>query len=290
MWIFFFVLLGCVRIDEPEKNIKLEIDESVKADEEPKVYAFNTVLQTRGDTVVLYWFDQNDNIILINNSGKSTYFFYDGDKLMMIKSWDKERNFLYGSGLLTNVVSKYETTDFVRDAWNRLIGIEDGEKVSFSYDPNDRLLSFKRGSGMPTTFEYDEKDRIKSFTKVLTTTNAYYDDSGRLKLLDTQNSFLVIAYWREDLLSSLSGDVYGLKETVSYNQNDIKLVSATDESVFTGELERLRINALNTYLFCKKFRKAPVVFDALSYILFYDYFDEGVEEYIVMSYYCEALE
>ncbi len=288
--IFFFVLLGCVRIDEPEKTERLEIEEQVNAGAETEVYAFNTVLQTRGDAVTAYWFDQNDNIIFINNSGKVTYFFYDENKLVRIKGDAGEKNLNYKEGGLSTAVSKYETAEFVRDVWGRLTGIEDGEKVSFSYDPNDRLSSFRRGSGVPTTFEYDEEGRIKNFTKALTTTKAYYDDNGRLKLLDTQNNFLVIAYWREDLLSSLSGDVYGLKETISYNQNDIKLISATDESVFTGELERLKIKALNLYLFCKKFKKAPIVFDALSYTLFHDYFDKEVEGYIVTNYYCGVFE
>ena len=139
-----------------------------------------------------------------------------------------------------------------------------------------------------TKFTY-YKGRLSAFIKDGTTTRIFYGAKDMIKGAETDDSQLVLNYGKDNLLSYLAGLKYGLGETISYNTNDETVISANDDSVFTGETEQARINALNIYLTCAKFKKLPVLFDPLAYALYVNYFKQDLVSYLVNNYVCDVV-
>lgn len=254
---------------------------------------FTKVFQKRGNETILWGYDKQGRLLLINSSEKTVLFSYADGRLVRIDDGEKPLSFEYDdNGLLVFAVRGLKKWVFVHDSKGRLVSLNDGEKLSVSYDSKGRLSSVARDKGLSIEFFYGKNNRTKSFFRGGVETSMVYDSDGRLTRLDRGDDHLVMAYWRYDLLSSLSGTMYGLKETVNYGPTSITLVSNVGQNVFESKYadeEKARLNAFNTFLFCTRFRKIPVLFDGQSWVMYHEYMKGNITDYLFTSFTCEFL-
>lgn len=288
-------LVGCVAEPSlPEKAREVPVAEvPVVEHEQVLPVPYLKVLQQRGDESILWGYDQEGLLVLLNGSEKSVVLEYDRDgKLVLIDDGEPQRFFYDNTGKLLSVEQGLKRLLFTYSSKGRLLSMEDGEKLTVTHDSKGRLSSVARDNGPSTEFVYDELNRTKSLFKNRVETVLGYDDDGRLTRFDRDDDHLVIAYWREDLLSSLSGTMYGLKETVNYGPTAITLVSNVEENVFESaypDESAARMDAFNTFLFCTRFRKLPVLFDGQSWVLYHEYLKGNISDYLLLTFTCKVL-
>lgn len=274
--------------EEPEEQAVEPVSERVIPP------AYTKVWQTRGDERILWGFDQKGNLMLLNSTTKSIVLTYDDyNKIIEIDDGIKPSKFFYDNkGKLLSVEKGIERWILGYSSTGRLVRFDTREKWRFLYNSKGRLSRVSRGS-TNIDFTYDpERNRTKSMFFGQLETQMAYDRDGRLKLMQRGGDHLVLAYWREDLLSSLSGTMYGLKETVNYGPTAITLISNIEQNNFESQYpedREARFSAFNTFLFCSRLRKLPVLFDGKSWVLFREYFKGSIDEYLLKTFVCGVL-
>ncbi|MEM2916182.1 MAG: hypothetical protein QXT19_02390 [Candidatus Woesearchaeota archaeon] len=292
------LLLGCVpEYQEAEKvPVKAEIvpKELVNAMKERVIPPpYTKVWQTRGKEKILWGYDKEGRLVLLNSSSKTVVLDYNDGLLTRIDDGVKPINFIYdANGKLVSAEKGIKKWVFTYTSTGKLWTMENDEKLTVYHDSKGRLSSVSRDGGASTEFSYDKYNRTYYMLKGGIGTDFYYDSDGRLKLIKRQDDNLVLAYWRYDLLSSLSGTMYGLKETVNYGPTAITLVSNVEQNEFTSQYPEdaeARLKAFNTFLFCKRFRKLPVLFDGQSWVLYHEYMKGDISDYLLTSFVCDYL-
>lgn len=251
------------------------------------------VWQTRGKERMLWGYDSAGDLVLINSSNKAVVLDYLDHRLLSIDDGVKPLKFYYdGSGRLSRVEKGIRKWMFTYNSRGNLLTMDDGERLTLSYDSKGRLSSVARDGGASTEFEYDDINRTKAMYKAKIETGIRYDSEGRLAMIRRQDDYIVLGYWRYNLLSSLSGPMYGLKETVNYGPGAITLISNLEQNSFESENQEdfdTRIKSFNTFLFCTRFRKLPVIFDGQSWVMFREYFKGGISDYLTIGFICDSL-
>ncbi len=292
------LLIACVPEYVPQENIvekiRPEPEKIVEQIPERVIPApFTKVYQTNNAGRVLWGYNQAGDLILLNSSDKTVVFSYSDGNLAVIDDGIMPVRLFYNpKNQLISVEKGIKRWIFTYNSLGNLVMMEDSEKLHVSHDSKDRLSRVARDSGTSTEFEYDDYNRTKTMFRFNTQTQMRYDTEDRLTLLVRQDDHLVLGYWRYDLLSSLSGTMYGLKETVNYGPQSITLVSNVDQNEFTSQYaedEDARMNAFNTFLFCKRFRKIPVLFDGQSWVLYHEYYKGNITDYLLKGFVCDAL-
>ncbi len=293
------LLLACVpEYQEPEKapvkQVQEPKEEPVAQKERVIPYPYTKVWQTRGKEQILWGYDKEGNLVLLNSSSKTVVLDYRDGKLAGIDDGIKPIAFLYDEkGRVVGAKQGIHEWVFTyAPTTGKLWTLENDEKLTVYHDSKGRLSSVARDGGASTEFSYDKYNRTYYMLKGCVGTDMYYDSNGRLRLMKRQDDHLVLAYWRYDLLSALSGTMYGLKETVNYGPTSITLVSNVEQNEFTSQYpedEEARMNAFNTFLFCKRFRKIPVLFDGQSWVLYHEYFKGNITDYLMTGFVCDAL-
>jgi YD repeat-containing protein len=279
-----------VKITEKIKpELKPAVNDSIRIIPEP----FVKVWQKRGDGSVLWGYNEAGNLFLINSSEKTVVIDYEDGKITQIDDGIKPVKFYYSpEGRLLSAEQGIKRWIFTYSSKGSLLSMDNGEKLSFTYDSKGRLSSVKRDNGASTELEYDELNRTKAFYKNRIKADVRYDDEGRLGMIRIQDDYMVVGYWRYSLLSTMSGPMYGMKETVSYGPSSITLVSDSDPQVFDStytEIPDYLLDSFNTFLFCNKFKRIPVIFDGQSWVLFHDYLKGDISEYLMKNFICDAL-
>lgn len=250
------------------------------------------VWQTRGNEKIMWGYDSAGRLVLLNSSAKTVVLDYNGDNLARIDDGVKPIQFFYDHEKLLSAEQGIRRWIFTYNSKGQMLTMEDGEKLVVFHDSKGRLSSVARNGGATTEFEYDKYNRTKTMYKSKIETDMYYDGDGRLAYMARQDDHLVLGYWRFDWISSISGTMYGLKETVSYGPTSITLISDNDQNDFESadpsDFET-RFRAFNTFLFCTRFRKLPVLFDGQSWVLFHEYFKKGINDYLLTGFTCNAL-
>jgi hypothetical protein len=247
------------------------------------------VLEQRGNTTLQWGFDAEGRLVMLNSSDALVGMQYRDGKLSLIDDGSRPAEFFYDRDKLLSVEKGVLRWMFTYSSNGRLLRMENHEKLSVTHDSKGRLSSVKRDGGPTTEFVYDDQNRTKSLFRDKAETALHYDDNGRLTLMARGSDHFVLAYWRYDLLSSLSGTMYGLKETVNYGPTAITLVSNVEQSEFSGGDDSLRLKAFNTFLFCTRFRNLPVLFDGVSWVLYREYMKGNITDYLQMTFVCDAL-
>ncbi|MBI4016419.1 MAG: hypothetical protein HY363_01875 [Candidatus Aenigmarchaeota archaeon] len=273
-------------------EIKKEVQKEeiiVQKKEEEKLLPEIIVKQTSQAQTSSLKFDAEKKLIAVHKGTETIKFEYENASLKKISAV-KPIEFTYSEkNLLTNITTPRWTVNLHYDRYDRLnVYATRDDQIRFDWDINDQLTGFKTDQGIPTTFTYYENKKIKSFKKTVETI-VRYDDKNRIKGLQSDDDFMIINYWKDNLLSSLSGSKYGLKETVNYGPTEIKLVSNTEQVVFSEGTEETRIAAFNLFLVCKKIKYIPVVFDPRSWSIYSDYFKKGIVDYLVNNFVCNAV-
>jgi hypothetical protein len=289
------LLAGCAAEYVPEQEEKKPITYKLKAEPAkkqlppaiPELSA--TVLQERGNEKITWGFDSNGRLALLNSTNATVVLEYDNNSLVRIDDGAKPLDFSYDNDRLVGARRGMRKWVFRYSTAGKLLGIDDSEKLEFTHDSKARLSSFSRNDGQSTEFAYDKFNRTAEIFKAGIRTKAFYDSESRLARLDRENDHLVIGYWRENLLSALSGTMYGLKETANYGSSDITLVSNTEPNVFSSTDQAARMSAFNTFLFCTRFRKLPVLFDSQSWVIYREYLKGTLDDYVLRTFVCEYL-
>ncbi len=291
------LLLACVpEYQEPGKVPVKTVQEPKKEIVVPErviPYPYTKVWQSRGNEQILWGYDKEGNIVLLNSSSKTVVLDYKDGLLAGIDDGVKPVKFLYDTNRrLSGAEKGIRHWVFTYASTGRLTSMENDEKLTVYHDSKGRLSSVARDGGTSTEFAYDKYNRTYVMMRGSVETTMYYDGDGRLKLMSRQDDHLVLAYWRYDLLSALSGTMYGLKETVNYGPTSITLVSNVEQNEFTSQYPEdsdARMKAFNTFLFCKRFRKLPVLFDGQSWVLYHEYFRGNITDYLMTGFVCDAL-
>lgn len=285
----FLLLVSCVpepELTAPEPVVKKEqvMVEEKQAVQELVPKAF--VTQTFEDGRIIKYSYTSDRILAsIENDGKKTDFFYDGDgRIVKLNTVELD----YDGSQLKEVRSGSDTETFEYNDAGQLTQVKDGETLFFMY--SDGLLSeFKRGSvGAVTYFTYD-KDNIAEIKKANNVYTLHYDDANNLNDINynKDTAHFIIGLGKGDRITKLSGKLYGPGETVDYIVGKINVFGA-DSSSFEGNDEELRIDALDKFLICTRFKKLPVEFDTVTYSILRNHFDFSLQDYFISNYYCEA--
>ncbi len=280
-------LLGCVPAYEapPEEIKEVPVPEIIPVPARVIPTPAIMVVQTRGDETIRWGYDAEGRLVLLNSSNKTVVLLYD-DFLIGIDDGVKPTKFYYDRERLLRAERGALHWIFTYTSKGNLLSMDNGERVVVTHDSKGRLSSVARDGGVSTEFEYDEHNRTKAMYKNKIETSMLYDSEGRLARMDRQDDHLVLGYWRGDLLSSLSGTMYGLKETVNYGPADITLLSNVEQNTFTGEVDA-RMHAFTTYLFCTRFRKLPVLFDGQSWVLYREYLKGTINDYLKTGFVCD---
>jgi hypothetical protein len=298
LFVVLLLIVACVpEYQEPEKAPVKAVPkpkEVVNVSKERVIpYPYTKVWQTRGKEQILWGYDEEGNLVLLNSSSKTIVLDYKDGLLAGIDDGVKPISFLYdANGRIIGAKQGIHHLVFTYASTGKLWTMENDEKLTVYHDSKGRLSSVERDGGASTEFSYDKYNRTYYMMKGSVGTDMYYDSDSRLKLMKRQDDHLVLAYWRYDLLSALSGTMYGLKETVNYGPTSITLVSNVEQNEFTSQYPEdsgARMNAFNTFLFCKRFRKLPVLFDGQSWVLYHEYFKGNITGYLLEGFVCDAL-
>lgn len=295
-----FVLAACV--PEPQDAQRPEVQapgekpaQAILQGERVIPYPYFKVFREQEGLQQLWGYDQHGRLILVNDSAKTVVLSYSADgALIAIDDGVKPLTFFQdNTGKVLRAEQGALNWLFTYTSKGTLLSLQGKETLRVAHDSKGRLSSVTRGGGASTEFTYDALNRTKEMFKGTIATQLSYDDRGRLTLLSREDDHLVLAYWRENLLSSLSGTMYGLKETVNYGPGEITLVSNVEETVFRSEYAQdtqPRFDAFNTFLFCTRFRKLPVMFDGQSWVLYHEYLKGNITEYLTASFVCDAIQ
>lgn len=261
----------------------------------PVAIPTKTVIQKKAGRLVTYGFDDSNNLLVVMSNGSKTAYNYEGGVLVSIEG-SQSAEFIYDNGKLVGIRTPEKKLRFEYDGKGRLSILENteaDEKLYFEYDSSDRLRIVRRGASGKISLDYDDRGRVKYITKGNVQTIAEYDDKGRLRDLNADELHLILGYWRDDKLSSLTGKTFGKGETVSYGPDyppfEAKIISQTDDSVFTSSYTDVLYEAVDFYLYCTKIKVLPVLFDGVSYTIFANYYKEGLVQYFVKDVMCAPL-
>lgn len=248
-----------------------------------------SVWQTRGKEQILWGYDEEGHLVLLNSTSKTIVLSYGDGRLSRIDDGIKPLTLTYDQGRLVAVRRGVKQWAFTYTSKGALLTMENDERLTVTHDSKGRLSSVTRDGGASTEFEYDTQNRTKAIYRAQSKTNLAYDDKSRLKLMSRDDDHLVLAYWRYNLLSSLSGTMYGIKETVNYGPTAVTLVSDVEQNEFIGGNDETRMHAFNTFLYCTRFRKLPVIFDGQSWTVFHEYMKGNISDYLRIGFVCDYL-
>lgn len=253
-----------------------------------------TVKQTRGGVTTVYGLTEDSRILSIERLGElwklnyvdrkideitgkeNVEFLYKNDKLAAIDLGAVKLNFEYGYG-------------------GKLESVTGGkENLYFDHDSKGRLRAVRRGAVVATKIDYTD-ERISNVTRGPKVINAYYDDKGRLRNLDGDDTKFIFGYWRDDKLISLTGKTVGQAVTISYGPGypafEASIIHPEDTSTFTSAYTDALYKIVDEYTYCKYVRRLKELeFEGQSYAFFANYFNGTPQDYIAMNYYCEPYE
>lgn len=288
--LWMLVLIACTSVSEPEKQVVEPLDEVMEEVIPNEVVSAEPVTRTVKQSGS-YNFDyglSEDNVVLRVASGEDVWNFkYTEGYLIEISGADKVE-FIYDNALLSSIVNG-EKFDFIYDENNRLVEVKTGRESWHIEYVLDRVERVRRGVAGGASFDYDDS-RIKAFSRGPIVTNVFYDDRNRVRNFDADDTKMILGYWRDDKLVSLTGKTFGAGVAVSYGPGvpafEAKIVSGSDNSVFTAAYTDTLYKVVDEYLYCKYVRRLGLLFDGISYAFFVNYFKGDIVDYFVMNFRC----
>ncbi len=242
----------------------------------------NVIKQMHGLDKIEYGFDNDNNLVRIQKKDQIIYFYYKDGFLRKISDGSKSVELEYYNGFLSSALGDTELPVKYSMENNLLKSADD---YSFTYTAEEDLWITKEGAGAGLTFYYEDGvlDFIKKGNIV---THFYYNDKDQVKHVEDGSNHLILAYGRGQKLASLSGNMYGTGEMFDYGKGRISIISNVDESVFYGDEENLK-TVFDMYLSCTRFRRDISVFEPIAYVVYSDYFNKSVYDYMLENFYCE---
>ncbi|MBN1645323.1 hypothetical protein JW851_04810 [Candidatus Woesearchaeota archaeon] len=243
----------------------------------------SSIVKQIHDTEKIEWgFDENKNLVRIQDKENIINFYYKDGLLRKISDGDKSVELEYFNGFLssasgnTELPIKYSVEDGL---------LRSADDYVFTYNEESKLWIFKEALGVGLTFYY-EKGNLDFFKKGNIVTHFYYTDKNQVKHVEDGQNHLILAYGRGQNLASLSGNIYGLGEMFDYSKGRISIISNVNETVFYGEEEVLK-KVFDMYLSCTRVRRDIGVFEPIAYVVYNNYFGRNVYDYMLENFYCE---
>lgn len=276
-------------VEKPKVEPKLQSQPVVK--EPVKITATSFVTHKKDGQEIVFGYDSEGKLVSVDDSGKEIRFLYTHDGFIEEIS-DASRKIVFDynpRGELIKITDGDDVTAIKYNFYGFVSKISlPKDTLTFEFDNLGRLVKFRRGVGYETTL-FNKENHVVSLNKGSDTTDFLYNQYGLLKLARTGDDYWVLNYGKDLLLSYFAGTKHNLGETISYNTNDVSVVSKTDNSFFVGGTEPVRFDAVNIYLACSKFKKLPVFFDPLAYVIYTNYFKKDLVAYVVNNFVCDVV-
>lgn len=296
--IILILLVACSTAQEPPKQTELPETPIVQTPvlNTPEVIepVVKNVIQT-GTQNANYGFTRDNKIRAIEKDGQKWEFNYQKGKLTEIKG-PRTIEFFYNQGKLHQIKEDVKSIIFNYDHAERLSSITGGrETIYFSYDTAQNLRTVNRGVAGETAFNYDKNNNVKEIERSKRITTLYYDDRGRVRQFDGDETQLILGYFKDDKLISLTGNVQGKGMTVSYGPSqppiEAKLIHGTDSYTLTSSDTDALYQIVDEMIYCKQVRRLPdLLFEGVSFAFYDNYYNGTITDYFFKHYTCAPYE
>jgi hypothetical protein len=252
------------------------------------------VVQT-GTQNANYGFTRDNKLRTIEKDGQKWEYVYQKGRLTEIKG-PRSIEFFYDQGKLHQIKSDGTSLIFNYDQAERLSSITGGrETIYFSYDTLQNLRTVNRGVAGETSFNYDKNNNVKEIERAKRITTLYYDDRNRVRQFDGGETQLILGYFKDDKLISLTGNVQGKGMSVSYGPAhppiEAKLIHGTDTYTLTTSDTNALYQVVDDMIYCKQLRRLPdILFEGVSYAFYDNYYNGTVTDYFFKQYTCAPYE
>lgn len=301
--IILLILTACVNVDEKatavieqKSTVQQAANESTaEITEKSAETVTRTVRQTGSLGTFVYELNDDNKIISIEKTGEKWEYAYENNRLTEIKG-PKNIEFLYEKNRLAAIDTGAQKLLLDYDALGRLLEAKGyKETLRFDYNSNNRLTGVRRGAVAAANIDYDKKGMIKQLKRGNVPTSVYFDDKGRIRNFDSDEIKLILGYWRDGRLISLTGKAFGNGLTVSYGPGypprEAEVISTEDNSRFTTDNTETLYKVVDEYLYCKYVRRLKeLLFESNSYAFYTNYFRQELPEYIAMQFACQPYE
>jgi hypothetical protein len=293
-------LVACAPVSEPVAEPVPEaeppaVQPPVQKEDAKFEPATRTVKQSGSLGTFIYGLAEDNRVVSVDKTGAAWKFVYENGRLVEITG-PQNIEFLYERGKLTAIDSGASKLMLKYDARERLVEVKGGQQTLYiDYNTLDLVRSVKRNAVVSASFDYDDKGVMKSLSRGPILTGIFFDDRGRVRNFDADDTKFILGYWRDDKLISLTGKTFGQGLAVSYGPDyppfraDVK--SEGDDSTFTAAYTDTLYAVVDEYLYCKYIRRLKdVLFDGISYVFFVSYFKGDLADYIAMQFRCVPYE
>ncbi len=296
VFIFLCILVACVPVSEtvpepvekPVETVQPVVQPPVAVKAEP---ATRTVKRSGSIGTFVYGLTEDNRVISIDKDDADWKFVYENGRLAEITG-DQNIEFLYEQGKLSAIDFGATKLLLKYDSRGRLVEVKGGQQTLYmDYNSLDLVRSVKRNSVVSASFDYDDKGMLRSLSRGPIQTTIFFDDKGRVRNFDADDTKFILGYWRDDKLISLTGKTFGKGVAVSYGPDyppfRADIISGEDNSVFTAAYTDTLYKVVDEYLYCEYVRRLKdVLFDGISYAFFVNYFKGDLADYIAMQFRC----
>lgn len=298
--IILIFLVACSTAQEPQapieqtKEIPQTIEPPIINTPEIMEPVVKNVIQT-GIQNANFGFTNDNKLRIIEKDGQKWEYMYQKGKLTEIKG-PKNIEFFYDQGKLHQIKSEGTSLIFNYDQTARLSSITGGkETIYFSYDTAQNLRTVNRGVAGETAFNYDKNNNIKEIERAKRITTLYYDDRNRVRQFDGDETQLILGYFKDDKLISLTGNVQGKGMTASYGPShppfEAKIIDGAGSSILTSSDTEALYQVVDNMIYCKQLRRLPdLLFEGVSYAFYDNYYNGTVTDYFFKHYTCAPYE
>jgi|GEM_PF-2436030 len=297
----FLLIIAC-RTETEQKPIPQEIvQEQIIIPENASINSpqvadpiVRAVKQT-GSITSTYGLTKDNRIRTIEKNNEKWEYIYQKGKLSEIKG-PTNIEFFYDQGKIHQIKTPDTTLLFHYDQFDRLSHITGGrETIYFSYDSQNNIRTVNRGVAGETALSYDKNGNIKEIERAKRITKLYYDDRNRVRQFDGDETQLILGYFRDDKLISLTGNTFGQGLAVSYGPGhpplEAKIVYGSDTNMITSSETESLYKITDDYLYCNYGRRLPdILFEGNSFAIFKNYYNGTMSEYLIKQYMCVPYE
>ena len=256
LWLLLLLLIACAAPQERAPAVvpdgsPLEVVIAPSAPIIEKEDATRTVRQS-GSASAKFGLTEDNRILKVEKTGSTWDVRYENGKLSELNG-PRPVEFLYVQGQLSAIDLGSMKLQFRYDSRGRLNEVKGAqETLYFDYDTLDRLRVVRRGIAGKTQIDYGKNDSISALIRGQVETKVFYDDKGRLRNFDADDTKFILGYWRDDKLISLTGKTFGRGLAVSYGPDypprEAKLAHESDNSVFSAAYESTLYRVVDEYL------------------------------------------